>query len=129
MQGVAEASASQKRAVRELVSVLQAFRQFDTIRRHLQSLRPDITSRVLRDVVEGLPCVAEHVQELERLFDLDLAGSDSIALHEGHDPEYDSALRLKREVEQTLHQFLSKQKSALNCPKLKFSGSGTVESI
>ena len=37
-QGVAEASASQKRAVRELVSVLQALRLYEQIRRQLLDL-------------------------------------------------------------------------------------------
>ena len=54
-QGVAEAWASQRRAVRELVALLQAWRQFDTIRQLLHGLQTDIGSPLLLAVIGDLP--------------------------------------------------------------------------
>ena len=93
--------------MRELVAVLQAFRQFDAIRQQLHDLRPDATSQVLRELIDAIPCVARHVQELERLFDVDLAASSgAMSLREGHDEDYDAAVAATREAERALNQLL-----------------------
>ena len=127
-QGVAEAWASQKRAVRELVSVLQAWRQFDAIRQLLHDLQQDLTSPLLQQLISDLPDVRPHIAELEDMFDVEVAkSSDTVQLFKGSDEVFDAATARKAAAEADLEGLLQSERAALKCPRLKFSGTGPLE--
>jgi DNA mismatch repair protein MSH6 len=127
-QGVAEAWASQRRAVRELVALLHAWRQFDTIRQLLHGLQTDIGSPLLQAVIGDLPDVTPYIAELEAMFDVEVAQStDTVQLVKGSDEAFDAAMTRKAFAEAALEELLKSERAALNCPRLKFSGTGQLE--
>ena len=104
---------------------LSAFRQVDALRQLLHEVQEELCSSLLQDVIADIPNVSELVHELERGFDVEKArASDAFQLRAGYDEEYDSALHRIHAAEGKLQQLLAREKASINCPRLKFSGSG-----
>ena len=120
-----QASASQKRAVREVVSALEAFREVDGIRRMLHQLQTELSSPLLSRLIADMPDVTAYIAELEAAFDMDVAkASEIIELHKGSNKEYDDAEARRAAAEAALQALLTREKCSLHCAKLKFSSAG-----
>ena len=105
---------------------VQAFLVFDNIRQRLHQLQPDITSSLLQELISALPNVSDKIQQIQALFNVDVLSknADAIQPREGTDRDYEAAKSNRTTAEKALHELLFREKTALQCSKMKFSGSG-----
>jgi DNA mismatch repair protein MSH6 len=105
---------------------VQAFLVFDNIRQRLHQLQPDIKSSLLQELISALPNVSDKIQQIQALFNVDLLSknADSLQPREDTDRDYEAAKANRTTAEKALHELLFREKTALQCSKMKFSGTG-----
>ena len=96
VQGVAEGSASLRRAAQELVAALDGFRELDRFREAIVGQLHHASSLALRKKISELPHIGSMLQSLLDSFDINIArASKTIVLHPGCCADFDRARQRK----------------------------------
>ncbi|EKX55294.1 hypothetical protein GUITHDRAFT_99074 [Guillardia theta CCMP2712] len=123
-QGVAEASATQRRMVREVVQLLDGFRLVQGVAEMLAERQEEISSPLLLSLLRNLPDTSSVIESVSSKFDMPLAREKgSLSLLPGFDRSLDDSLRRKEDVDKQLNEYLLEEKKRTSCYKMRFASS------